>query len=138
MLKPHLLVYTPFKKWQKANGTNVISAKKKQPSIMNYFDPSDSIVKEPFALAIYTSMASFSMFETIEWKAFHHKLGFKAPRQKALVGRLLTKCYDTIKAIVDSVADTISHIQIFTNGSSNITKTRVENTPFLVDGISYY
>jgi hypothetical protein len=36
------------------------------------------------------------------------------------------------------VADAASHIQIVADGSSNIGKIRVENTSFLVDGISYY
>jgi len=95
-------------------------------------------VEELFALAIYTSTCSFSQFETPEWRAFHLKVGFKAPNRKTLAGPLLSSYYDKIKAKVQLIADAASHIQIVTDGSSNIGKVRVENTSFLVDGISYY
>jgi len=106
--------------------------------VASHFLIKESTVEELFALAIYTSTCSFSQFETPEWRAFHLKVGFKAPNRKTLAGPLLSSYYDKIKAKVQLIADAASHIQIVTDGSLNIGKVRVENTSFLVDGISYY
>lgn len=137
MLKPHLAGCKGYKKFMKEK-IDLASAKTNNPPITDWFDAKESTAEELFALAVYTSTASFSLFDTPEWKAFHFKLGFKAPSRKALAGRLLTRCYEKIKAVVQTVADALAHIQIVTDGSSNIGKVRVENTSFLVDGISYY
>jgi hypothetical protein len=115
-----------------------LSASQKQPGVSDFYVAKDASPEDLFALAIYTSTASFSTFETPEWKAFHTKLNFNAPSRKALAGHLLDKCYNRVKAKVQKVATASSHIQIVTDGSSNINKVRVENTSFLVDGISYY
>jgi hypothetical protein len=110
ILKPHLDYCRGFKKWEKTNGTDSASAKKKQHSMTDFFELKDSTAEELFALAVYTSTASFSLFDTPEWKAFYTKLGFTAPHRNVLAGRLLTSCYDKIKAVVHSVADAASHI----------------------------
>jgi hypothetical protein len=88
----------------------------------DWFATTDSTAEELFALAIYTSTCSFSTFETPEWKAFFTKLNFKAPGRKALAGNLLTRCYEKLKAVVHGMANAASHIQIVTDGSSNIGK----------------
>lgn len=39
---------------------------------------------------------------------------------------------------MEQVAASSNHIQIVSDGSSNIAKERVENVSFLVNGVSYY
>jgi hypothetical protein len=136
--KPHLDACPGWRKHQVEHGIDSESLRNKQPAISDVFAPVDSNATELFALAIYTSTASFSLFTTPEWRAFHAKLGFKAPNREALSTTLLEKCYTKVKRQVQIIADAASHIQIVTDGSSNIGKVRVENTSFLVDSISYY
>jgi hypothetical protein len=127
-----------WKKYREDHYIDLVSKKRKQPSVASHFLIKESTVKELFALAIYISTCSFSQFETPEWRAFYLKVGFKAPNRKALAEPLLSSCYNKIKAKVQLIADAVSHIQIITDSSSNISKVRVENISFLVDGILYY
>ena len=135
---PHLLGCNGQKKYQEDNEIDLESKKKKQLAVTDFFTAQNATAEELFTLTIYTSIASFSQFNTPEWKAFYVIVGFKAPNRKALAGPLLTAWYEKIKKKVQLVADAASYIQIVTDGSSNISKVRVENTSFLVDGILYY
>ncbi len=87
---------------------------------------------------MYTSTANFSLFETPQWKAFFKRLNFTPPTRQRLSGELLKSCYLDIKQQVLKVAAAADHIQIVSDGSSNIAKVRVENVTFLAGGISYY
>ena len=122
---PYLKDYIGWKEYQEKNQINIQSKRKKQPAVSLYFSPFKSTSEELFALAIYTSIASFSLFTTPEWIAFHIKLGFKAPIRKALTGILLTNYYNKVKARVQAITDTISYLQIVADRSSNIGKIRI-------------
>ncbi len=127
-----------YKKVMKERGLDAESLRKKQSKVSDYFESKAASTDELFAMAIYTSIASFSMFTTPEWERFFKKLDYTPPNRKRLAGHLLTDCYTKIKQQVEAIADAVSHIQIVSDGSSNITKERVENISFLVGGISYY
>ena len=141
--RKHLNTCARWRRHQIKQGMDPESERAKQPAVSDVFAVATPALTatnstELFALAIYTSTASFSLFTTPEQKAFHANLGFKAPNRDSLSTTLLEKCYLKVKRQVQLVADAATHIQIVTDGSSNIGKVRVENTSFLVDGISYY
>ena len=46
--------------------------------------------------------------------------------------------YERKKQKVQTIANKSKYIQVVSDGSANIARVRVENTSFLVDGISYY
>jgi hypothetical protein len=111
----------------------------KKRKIQDWYDSSStSTIDELFAKAIYTSTIAFSAFETPEWKAFFGVLGYKPPAAKQLSGTLLDNCYKATKAEVLQVADSSNTLQICSDGSANIARTRVENTSFIVQGIHFY
>ena len=89
-------------------------------------------------MAVFTSTTSFSMFDTDEQKEFFKALNYKTLKRTQLSSTLLNRCYTRVKAQVQSITDSASNIQIVTDGSANIAKTRVENVSFLVDNILYY
>ena len=89
-------------------------------------------------MAVFTSTASFSMFDTNEWRAFFKALNYEPPKRTHLSSTLLDRCYERVKAQVQAIADGASNIQIVTDGSTTIARTRVENVSFLVDNILYY
>jgi hypothetical protein len=106
--------------------------------IQDFFSPKDKSSEQLFALAIYTSTANFSMFETPQWEDFFKRLKFDIPSRQRLSGDLLRSCYADVKDQVLAVAAAEEHIQIISDGSSNIAKIRVENVSFMAGGISYY
>ena len=108
--KPHLTLYEPYQKWRTTQGLDPLSASQKQPAIDEFFTTKDAKAEDLFALVIYTSTASFSIFNIPEWKAFYAKLNFVAPSRKVLLGNLLDKYYNRIKAKVQEVANGSSHI----------------------------
>lgn len=57
----------------------VLGRKRPAESIDDFFKPSNATDTELFAMAVYTSIANFSMFETPEWRAFFKKVQFKPP-----------------------------------------------------------
>jgi hypothetical protein len=138
--KRHLRNYTSFIKWkaeQEKKGV-VLGRKRPAESINDFFKPSDLTNMELFAMAIYTSTANFSIFETPEWKAFFKKVHFKPPIRQQLSSDLLYSTYTNVKEQVLKVTTKANYIQIIADGSANISKVRIENTSFLVDGKSYY
>lgn len=115
--------------------------KKRETPITSYFEPANASAEELFAYAVFTSTTNFRQFESPEWKLFFKKIGFKPPTRNELIYKnecWLDKIYDTTKLRVRQIADDATHIQLVCDGSSNITKDRVENISFLVDKISYY
>jgi hypothetical protein len=78
------------------------------------------------------------MFDTPEWVEFFTRVGFQPPHRSTLAGSLLHATYSRIKPLVLQQADSTNYIQIVTDGSSNISKRRVENTSFLINNISFY
>jgi hypothetical protein len=136
MLRPHLLRCAKYREKCIEDGTTEVEKGKHQSKLA--FKSANLDSQELFALAIYTSTANFSMFETPEWKAFHHSVNFKAPSRHTLSGTLLTSAYNRIIGMVMAIAMAANHIQIVTDGSGNISKERVENVCFIVGGISYY
>ena len=107
-------------------------------SMGDFFKPVNSTTNELFAMAIYTSTANFSMFETPQWQAFFDRIGFTPSNRNQLSGELLTSVYESIKEQVLQVASNADHIQLVCDGSANISKVRIENVSFLVKGRSYY
>lgn len=134
--KPHLEKCLKYQKYLQDGGKKYSQAQK--GTIRDYYEPTDSTAEELFALAVYTSTANFALFDTPEWSDFFNKLGFKVPDRHKLSGPLLDAAYNKIKPQVQAVADAASYIQIVSDGSSNVTKTRIENISFLTGGISYY
>jgi hypothetical protein len=68
----------------------------KQPFIRNAFKP----LKDPrdlFIYIVYTSTTNFSLFNTLEWKAFFNKVNFKLSNRNQLAGPLLKETYKRIK-----------------------------------------
>jgi hypothetical protein len=130
--RPHILGCAVYKleKEKKVTVNN-------QPSIRNAFKPLDD-PKDLFAMAVYTSTANFSLFETPEWKAFFTKIGFKPPNRNQLAGPLLIQTYEKLKPQVLEIATAANHIQIVSDASNTINKKKIENVSFLVDNISYY
>jgi hypothetical protein len=91
-----------------------------------------------FAKAVYTSTANFSSFETPEWATFFKALNYKPPDRKLLSTTLLDACYKWIKTRVQDVIKGCQYIGLIADGSTNITKERVENMSVMCNGTSYY
>jgi hypothetical protein len=96
-----------------------------------------------FAMAVYTSGASFSFFETPEWVAFFKRLGYTPPSRQTLSDThqkdtLLDKAYSRTKASVQSHLDAAPYIGIVCDESNNVTKERIENTSVVVNGTAFY
>ena len=134
--KPHLKKCFKYQQFLEGGGKKYGQVQK--GDIRDYYKPADSNAEELFALAVFTSTANFSLFDTPEWTDFFNKLGFKVPERHKLAGDLLDAAYTKIKPQVQAVADAAHYIQIVSNGSSNIAKTRIENISFLVSSVLYY
>jgi len=134
--KRHLNACKKYEQYRNDNG--ITRPKAINKSITDFFDLEDQSDEQLFALAVYTSTANFSLFETPQWKAFFKRLNFTPPTRQRLSGELLKSCYLDIKQQVLKVAAAADHIQIVSDGSSNIAKVRVENVTFLAGGILYY
>jgi len=78
------------------------------------------------------------MFKSQEWKDFFKLLGYKTPSRERLATDLLDWIYKNVKTAVWAVADSYKMIQIVSDGSSNVSKNRIENISFLANGVSYY
>ena len=134
--KRHLNACKKYEQYRNDNG--ITRPKAINKSITDFFDLEDQSDEQLFALAVYTSTANFSLFETPQWKAFFKRLNFTPLTRQRLSSELLKSCYLDIKQQVLKVAAAADHIQIVSDGSSNIAKVRVENVTFLAGGISYY
>jgi hypothetical protein len=66
ILKPHLASYVGYKKYLEDNSKDLASMVKKQPTIPDFFSAKDSTTEDLFALIVFTSIASFSLFDTLE------------------------------------------------------------------------
>lgn len=53
-----------------------------------------------FGMAIFTSCASFAIFETPEWRQFFKVLGFTPLARHTLSLTILTECYEKVKSDV--------------------------------------
>ncbi|RKF61934.1 hypothetical protein GcC1_151011, partial [Golovinomyces cichoracearum] len=113
------------------------TANGKKQSIIK-FQPRDDSPEELFAVAVYTSTANFSIFDTPEWSEFFASISFKPPGCKAFSERFLSAIYARTLQLVMEVALAAKYIQIVIDGSGNISKERVEKVCFLVNNISYY
>lgn len=138
--KKHLWKCAKFKAWKIQEEKKGLILGKKRPveSIYDFFKATDATNDELFALAVYTSTANFSMFETPEWNNFFSRLKYTPPIRQQLSESLLDKTYLKVKEQVLETACNASYIQIVSDGSANIAKQRVENVSFIVDGLSYY
>jgi hypothetical protein len=138
--KKHLLKCAKFKAWKVEEEKKGLSIGRKRPaeSIQDFFKATDKTTDELFAMAVFTSTANFSMFETPEWKALFSRLHYTPPTRQKLADELLQSTYNKVKEQVLETACKADYIQIVSDGSANIVKTRVENVSFLVDGLSYY
>lgn len=136
----HLDKCKQFKAWklEEENKGRATRKKRLAESINDFFTPKNASDIELFALAVFTSTANFSMFETPEWTNFFNKVNFKPPRRTHLSTTLLENAYNKTKEQVLEVVSKADHIQIVADGSANIAKTRVENISFLVNGTSFY
>ena len=101
--------------------------------------PKDLDIADKFALAMFTSTVAFSQSETPEWKDFFKCLNFELPSRHAISGPTLDSLYYKVKSEVQKVADEAKYIQIVSDGSSNVSKHRVENISFMTgSGSSFY
>ena len=117
----------------------VKAAKRKRvATITDFFSTQDKSAEELFAIAVLTSTATFSQFESPEWEAFWKKMKFSPPKRNTLRDTWLPRIYGQLKQMVEAVADSSSYIQIVQDGSSNIAKERIENISFIVGDESYY
>ena len=138
--KKHLWKCAKFKAWkiQEEKKGLVLGKKRPAESIHDFFKASDATTDELFALAVYTSTANFSMFDTPEWKNFFSSLKYTPPSRQRLSESLLESTYLKVKNQVLETACNADYIQIVSEGSANISKQRVENVSFVVGGLSYY
>ncbi|KAI1002523.1 hypothetical protein K3495_g5678 [Podosphaera aphanis] len=131
----HLNNCEKYQDWRKRNTFPL--AKEKQTRVRDFFK-SDETDDECFAVALFTSTVGFSQLDTPEWRRFFKILGFELPNRQKSSTTLLNDAYNSVKEKVQAVADSSKYIQIVSGGSFNISKHRVENISFLVNGISYY
>ncbi|RDL32500.1 uncharacterized protein BP5553_08956 [Venustampulla echinocandica] len=91
-----------------------------------------------FAKAVYTSTVAFSTFHSPEWTEFFRALDFQVPNPKKLANELLNRCYDQVKEEVQEVIDKSTYVGIVSDGSSNVSRARVENIMVIAKGQAYY
>ena len=89
-------------------------------------------------MAVYTSTTNFSLFKTLEQKAFFIKISFKPPNQNQLASPLLLQTYEKLKPQVLEITTAANYIQIVSDALNTINKKKVENVSFLINNISYY
>ncbi|RKF76666.1 hypothetical protein GcC1_070018 [Golovinomyces cichoracearum] len=110
-----------------------------QESLLKYYQSSENTsLEQLFAKAVYNSTANFTLFNTLEWSDFFKRVNFKSPTRQRPAGPLLEDIYKEIKTQVQEVVDNTSCLQIVTDGSANMAKVRIENTSFLIEGVSFY
>ena len=115
------------------------SVRLKESNVHDSSAPKDLDIADKFALAMFTSTVAFSQFETPEWKDFFKCLNFELPSRHAISGPTLDSLYYKVKSEVQKVADEAKFIQIVSDGSSNVSKHRVENVSFMTgSGSSFY
>ena len=89
--KPHLEKCIEYQKYLDKGSKTFGQAQKN--TIRGHYTPTDNTIEELFALAVFTSTANFSLFNTPEWTDFFNKLGFKVPNRHKLAGELLDNAY---------------------------------------------
>jgi hypothetical protein len=128
----HLLECSPYLQFKRTTQAQ------SQSSLKKHFKSEEMDLKELYALAIFTSTANFSQHDTPEWKQFFKRIKFEPPNRRELVSKYLPLHYERIKHTVSKLAANCKSIQIISDGSANIAKTRVENISFMLGDISFY
>lgn len=87
------------------------------------------ILDEIFSSVCYEEDLPFDVFEKSSMKKTLHRLNpaYTPPSRKAIAEDLLETAYDKIKSEIDGHLSTLSHLNIVTDESSNINKTRITN-----------
>ena len=95
------------------------------------------ILDELFAAVCYEEGLPFTTFEKPAMQRALHRLNpaYTPPTRKPIAENLLDNAYDKVKAKVDAHLDTLSHLNIVTDESSNINRSRIANiSVHTVDG----
>lgn len=91
-----------------------------------------------FAKAMYTSVCSFSFFETPEWRALFQALEYQTPSQYRLQHELLDSCYLNMKEEVVTIFNASPYLGLITDESTNINNERIENMSVSCKGTTYH
>ena len=84
---------------------------------------------EDFATVCYEEGLPFSLFESPAMKRALRRLNpsYKPPTRQKIAGPLLDKAYSKMKDKVDEYLDSLSELNVITDESSDINKTRIAN-----------
>lgn len=87
------------------------------------------ILDELFAQVCYEEGLSFSVFESPAMKRALYRLNpaFEPPTRQAISGPLLDSAYNKLKDEVDEILNKETNLNIITDESSNINKSRIAN-----------
>lgn len=148
-MREHLVNCKPYLNQAKVNGVaNSITRQAAKPVILKQtrlipstLSSSQKAEIDRLAAAIcYNNALPFTIFETSDMRQFLHRLNsaYKSPSRQALAGTLLDEHYVQIKEKVNEVIRSMSWINIITDESTNIGRTRIGNVSIHSDIYTFH
>lgn len=117
-----------------------LSKKRSTQSKLNFLVPAYDKKQADllFGKAIYTSVCSFTLFTSLEWRAFFKHFGYTPLAYTTLANSLLDTIYEEVKEDVMTMFWAAPYLGIVVDELENILGDRIENISVMCKKSSYF